>query len=303
MSPNTTGHWRTLKPNQIGEGQFGEPIYGKTWVDRVETKKTEETESPKSTSSIEAAVEKKLSGYKAKSKKDLEDMKLWFRWRETGSEEDLEKLLDHFQGAVGAEVKRWYSAPVPTSALFATANRNLLTALDRFDPNNEKGATLNTFVNYYVKKVSDTVYKYQNVGRIPQNRIGKISKYKEAVEILRGELDREPSLQAVADELGWSLAETERMKAEIRRDLIASKNLNADTMEGLASDQGEEAIAIRMIYNDLDEIEKGVLEHTLAIHDKEELTAGQIAKKLKISRSKVSRIRSKIDDMLRERGI
>ena len=53
----------------------------------------------------------------------------------------------------------------------------------------------------------------------------------------------------------------------------------------------------------LDEIEKSVLEHTLAIHDKEELTAGQIAKKLNISRSKVSRIRGKIDEMLRERGI
>ena len=303
MPPASTGHWRTLKPNQIGEGQFGEPIYGKTWVDRIEKTKTEDKKDSKSKESVSAIVAKKLENYKAKSPKDLEDMKLWFRWRETGSEEDLEALLDHFQGAVGNEVKRWYSAPVPTSALFATANRNLLTALERFDPKNEKGATLNTFVNYYVKKVSDTVYKYQNVGRIPQNRISKIARYQEALEILRGELGREPSLQAVSEELGWSLAETERMKSEIRRDLIASKNLNTDTMEGINSDQGEEAIAIRIIYNDLDEIEKSVLEHTLAIHDKEELTAGQIAKKLNISRSKVSRIRGKIDEMLRERGI
>ena len=297
----TTGHWRQLNSNQIGEGRFGEPVYGKTWVDRVEKKK--ESEEEKKKESIDSIVENKIKQYSSKSKKDEEDMRLWFRWRETQSDEDLEALLDHFQGAVGNEVKRWYSAPVPTSALYATANRNLLVALNRFDPNNEKGATLNTFVNFYVKKVSDTVYKYQNVGRIPQNRISKISKYKDAVEILRGELGREPSMQAVAKELGWSLAETERMKSEMRRDLIASKNLNTDTMEGYMSDQGEEAIAIRMIYSDLDEIEKGVLEYTLGIHDKEELSAGEISKKLKISRSKVSRIRAKIDNMLRERGI
>ena len=42
MPPASTGHWRTLKPNQIGEGQFGEPIYGKTWVDRIEKTKNED---------------------------------------------------------------------------------------------------------------------------------------------------------------------------------------------------------------------------------------------------------------------
>ena len=296
------GHWRRLDSNQIGEGKFGEPVYGKTWVDRVEKKKEESKEDTKA-KNIDAIVEKKLSAYTAKSKRDAEDMRLWLRWKETGSEEDLEALLDNFQGSVGAELKRWYAAPVPRSALIATANRNLMMAFNRYDPENAKGATLNTFTSYYIRKMSDTVYKYQNVGRIPQNRITKVRRFQEAQEILRGELKREPSLQALSDELGWSLAETERMKSEMRRDLIASKNLNVDTLEDSMSEQGEEQLAIRMIYHDLDEIEKGVFEYTLGINGKEELSAGDIAKKLNISRPKVSRVRSKIDGMLRERGI
>ena len=36
----TQGHWRRLKPGQVGEGRFGEDTPGKTWVDRKETKKT-----------------------------------------------------------------------------------------------------------------------------------------------------------------------------------------------------------------------------------------------------------------------
>ena len=297
------GHWRRLKPNQIGEGKFGEPVYGKTWVDRKEKPKSK-TVAPEEADKkdINAIVDKKIAEYSPKSKKDEEDMRLWFRWKETGSEEDLEALLDHFQGAVGAEAKRWYAAPVPRSALFATANRNLITAFNRFDPENAKGATLNTFASYYIKKMSDTVYKYQNVGRIPQNRITKIKKFQEAEEILKDELGREPSLKALSEELGWSLAECERMKSELRRDLIASKNLNADTIDG-SSEAGEEAMAVRVIYSELDEIEKGVLEYTLGIHGKDELSAGEIAKKLNISRPKVSRVRAKIDTMLRERGV
>ena len=31
------GHWRRLKPGQTGEGRFGEPVEGLTWVDREET--------------------------------------------------------------------------------------------------------------------------------------------------------------------------------------------------------------------------------------------------------------------------
>ena len=287
------GHWRRLEPNQIGEGKFGEPVYGKTWVDRVEKKKD----------SVEDIVEQKLKQYDIKSSKEEQDMRLWLKWKETGSEEDLEALLDHFQGAVGAEVKKWYQAPVPRSALFAAANRNLVLAFNRYDPANAKGATLNTYANFYIKKMSDVVYKYQNTGRIPQNRITKVKRFQEAQEILRAELKREPSLKALSEELGWSLAETERMKSEMRRDLIASKNLNEDTLSGLQTEAGEEAVAMRIIYSELDEIEKGVFEYTLGVHGKEELSAGDIAKKLNISRPKVSRVRAKIDQMFRERGV
>jgi RNA polymerase sigma factor (sigma-70 family) len=299
----TEGHWRKLKSSQIGEGKFGEPVYGKTWVDRKEAPKSKSPASEISNKKdISSIVDEKIKKYSPRSEKDEEDMRLWFRWKETGSEEDLEALLDRFQGAVGAEAKRWYAAPIPRSALFATANRNLVKAFNRFDPENSKGATLNTFASYYVKKMSDTVYKYQNVGRIPQNRITKIKGFQEAEEILRTELGREPSLQALATELGWSLAETERMKSEMRRDLIASKNLNEDTLDG-TSEAGEEAMAVRIIYSELDEIEKGVMEYTLGIHGKDEMSAGDIAKKLNISRPKVSRVRSKIDLMLKERGV
>ena len=104
------GHWRKLKPTQVGEGKFGEPVYGKTWVDRKESPKKDSTSKESKKENINDIVERKLKEYSPKSKKEEEDMRLWFKWKETGSDEDLEALLDHFQGAVGAEAKRWYAA-------------------------------------------------------------------------------------------------------------------------------------------------------------------------------------------------
>lgn len=37
MSFESTGHWRPLKPGEIGENKDGQPIVGKTWVERNET--------------------------------------------------------------------------------------------------------------------------------------------------------------------------------------------------------------------------------------------------------------------------
>jgi hypothetical protein len=41
------GHWRTLKPDQVGEGRYGEATSGKTWVDRIETESTREAKEDK----------------------------------------------------------------------------------------------------------------------------------------------------------------------------------------------------------------------------------------------------------------
>ena len=39
------GHWRRLKPGQVGEGRFGERTPGKTWVDRKETAATQKAKT------------------------------------------------------------------------------------------------------------------------------------------------------------------------------------------------------------------------------------------------------------------
>ena len=47
------GHWRRLKPNQTGEGRYGEDTPGKTWVD---TKHTPAAEKAKKTGRVPVPV-------------------------------------------------------------------------------------------------------------------------------------------------------------------------------------------------------------------------------------------------------
>jgi RNA polymerase primary sigma factor len=208
--------------------------------------------------------------------------------------------MDRFQGMVNNEVRKWSSAPVPKSAISGAANRQLVKAFHAYDP--DKGA-MNTFIHYYLRKTSAVVYKYQNLGRIPSHRIRKISDFKNARDFLEETLDRPPSAVEIAEELSWSLSEVSRMESELRRDLIASKNFETDSMAELAHEASEEKSALRSVYYELDTVERLVFEYTLGVHGKPEISAGDIARKLHISAPKVSRIRSKIDTKLRERGI
>lgn len=47
------GHWRRLKPGQVGEGRYGEDTPGKTWVD---VKRTDKTRAAKKMGKVPAPV-------------------------------------------------------------------------------------------------------------------------------------------------------------------------------------------------------------------------------------------------------
>ena len=146
--------------------------------------------------------------------------------------------------------------------------------------------------------------KYQNVGKIPEHRRIAIAKYKQGLDNLEEKLGHVPSAQRLSEELGWSIAETVRMEKEIsRRDLIASQHFETDTVEHLADEAFEKRVFRRVYYSLDDEIDRLVFEYTAGYNGKEELSAGEIAKKLTIHPSKVSRIRKKIGTMFEARGL
>ena len=230
-----------------------------------------------------------------------EEIQLWEAWRSAPKEETLEPLLDLYDSDINRKVHQFRSAPVPDSAVRGHAHQMTLKALNSYKPGS--GASLRTWVNWNLKKVRGFVVTHQNMGRIPEQRAMRIGDFKKTKEELTDRLGHVPDALTLSEALGpkWSLNEVTRMESELRPDLIASKSLTADTLDGL-SDPRERNV-LKYLYQDLSMDERLVFEYTLGVNGKEKLSAGDIATKLNLSRPKVSRIRKSIDKKMRERGI
>ena len=90
------------------------------------------------------------------------------------------------------------------------------------------------------------------------------------------------------------------METELRADWIASKSLEPDHMD--IEETGRERELMRYIVHELSPQQRTVYEYTLGVNGKQKLKAGTIAKRLKISPSKVSRIRNQIRDKIEGYG-
>jgi DNA-directed RNA polymerase specialized sigma subunit len=232
----------------------------------------------------------------SRSDKDLE---LWKVWKEQPTPENLQPLLDRFQGTINARVNEFKRAPVPQSALKAFATGQVVNSFHAFNP--EGGANLNSFATTYLKKVRAFVGRHQNIGKIPEHRIGNVSDFKQAKDELTEKMGHPPDTLTLAENLGWSTAEVSRMQSELRSTHIASRELEPDLLPDLQS--SHERDVLRYIHYELAPDERLVFEYSLGLYGKPRLSAADIAKTMNISPPKVSRLRKKIDKKLRARGV
>ena len=233
-----------------------------------------------------------------RSEKDFE---LWTEWNAAGrpSGDQLEPLMMAMQGPINSKVNEFKSAPVPPSAVRGFANAQAVKALHSYNP--KKGASVSTFVTWHLKKVRSFVLKHQNIGRIPEHRGYNITRFKEAREEMTDKMGTPPDSLSLAENLGWSQAEVDRMEKELRPDLIASLSPEPDRLRDIQSSR--ERDVLRYIHYELTPDERLVFEYSLGLYGKPKLTATEISRTMSISLPKVSRIRGKIDKKLRERGV
>lgn len=249
--------------------------------------------------SAHAAIEE-LEKEAAKRKGGLEheDFQLWQQWRD--SEEDPDKLrplMGQFRGMIRQSVNRWSSIDMPVAVIQAEHNKQFLRALRTFDPDKGK---LGTWVGSHLKKAPQRfLTTYQNPARIVETRTGaKRGVFDNAVATLDDQLGREPSSQELSEHLGWSLPEVERAQSEGRAAYYTSATpFGLDPATNMPSRATEIA---RFIKTELSPEESLVWEYTTGEGGKPQLKPGEIATKLGMSPSKVSRLRNSITGKIKK---
>ena len=228
--------------------------------------------------------------FKSQQKKEIE---MWHHWNDNGRKpEHMKPLLDAYKPMIQSKARVWTKSQVemPTSAIEAEYKKHFVNAMKTYNP--DKGAQLNTWVDWHLKKSSRYMKTYQNLAKMPERNIGAIRKFDEAKFELTQLHGFEPDTHELADHLGWPHRRVAQMSKERRKDLPLSGFMQ-DPCE-VSNPKELEAIHALQYDSRLSHEDRAVYEYTFGMNGKPVLKPGDIAKKTKLHPSKVSRIRNRL---------
>lgn len=223
-----------------------------------------------------------------------QELELWKKWKHGGKkDEDLEALIQSFRPLMAEKMKAYKGRVklIPDSAIEAEFQLRLVEGLDSFDPSK---ASLSTYLYRYLDKAKRFIAENQNVGRIPETRIYQIKKYQTAVAELSEDTGRPPTPAEIAKKLGWSVAEVDRMDAELRNDLL-SQGFEDDPY-ALTPSKSEEVL--RLFKYELSGQERTVYEYLTGYGKPKLESTGDIARKMGLQDYQVSRYKESIQKKL-----
>lgn len=213
--------------------------------------------------------------------------------------------MDSLKPIIQYNINKFKTSGLPESALDLETRRIVSDAIETYDPTK---AQLNTHVMGYTRKLSRFVSNYQNVGKIPENRIFLIGRYKTIYENLEADKGREPTIAELADAMHIAPVEIERLQLEMRKDL-GMPDAGESTEDGgsffdltqYTEDDYNKRQAIEFVYYDSDPIDKKIIEYIFGIGGVVPLTSDkEIAMKLGITPPALKKRKIKIAKAINE---
>lgn len=225
------------------------------------------------------------------------DFDLWKDWKDSGEDPDkLRPLLHQFKGMIRKESNPWKNVDIPPVVVDAEFNKQFLHAARTYNPNKGK---LKTWVGHNLRRAGRFMKTYQNPARIVEGRSGaQRGKFNNAVAVLSQRYDRDPTTTELSEYLGWSPPEVERATAESRRALYTSSySQGYDPASHMPSRATE---IMRFMPAELSDEETLVWEYLLGEGGKPQLNQTQIAQRMGVSPSKVTRLKKSIEAKIKK---
>jgi DNA-directed RNA polymerase specialized sigma subunit len=218
-----------------------------------------------------------------------EDLELWGEWKKTKSPVTLELLLNHLAPLINREVGKW-GATVPRVALESKARVLTIQALEEYNPH--RGAAIGTHVTNRLRKLSRFVYPYQNVARLPENKQLLFNTFQVAQNKLYDEHGRDPTVEEISDELGWTKKKvTDFQGAFGRRELVESEGV-------FIEDDSTTTGMVDFYYHGLAPDDKSLFEDITGYGGKRALSNSQLMSKYRLTQGQLSYRKRKFIDQI-----
>lgn len=208
------------------------------------------------------------------------DTELWRSWSRLRSDTNMQNLLAQLDPLIQSEVNRW-AGSLARPLLEIEAKRLAIDAIGSFSPSG--GASLGSHVMNSLKRLSRLVYTHQNVGRIPEHQVLKLQSYNVAVNNLKDQLGRDPTVQEISEDLRWSKPYLARFQKSLRKEYVES----GDTPPIFDTNSGSSG-TIDFVYNDLPTLHKKIFEHTTGYGGAKILDNSELMKKLHLTQGQYS---------------
>lgn len=224
-----------------------------------------------------------------------QDFALWQEWKRSPSDQNLSALLRQVDPLIQKEVNKW-SGTLARPLLETEGKRLAVEAFKTYDPT--KGAGIGTHVTNSLLKMSRLSYSNQNVARLPENKMLAFHSYNLAHSELQDSLGRVPTVDELADHLGWSIPHLTDFRKQIsHQELLESGGTS--TGEGNAGqlfDAEETDHTVDFIHHDLPPTQKAIFEHLTGYGGTKVLSNGAIQKKLGLTQGQYSYQKKKLLD-------
>lgn len=234
----------------------------------------------------------------------IEEEKLLTERAATGSKYAKDKLVKHNLRLVVSIAKRYGSAPgMELEDLIQEGTIGLMKAIEKFDPN--RGLKLSTYATYWIRQgITRAIADQSKTIRIPVHMVELLNKIAKVRIKLFDELNREPTHEEIAEELGESIEKINNILS-ISQPLVSLETPvgeDGDTNLGdliptqSYEDPNEQLIieernqAILSAFETLSTREKRILQMRYGIGVNRTYTLDEIGDEFKITRERVRQI-------------
>jgi len=231
------------------------------------------------------------------------EVDLFHHWNSNGRKPlDLDPLLKSFQPLIQTRVNHYKNrVEIPVSAIEHEHKKAFVKALETWDP--KKGGSLSTWVMTNLRKAGRYVDSNKNFARITENVYKNIGAFNAVKSELTEKIGHEPDAQTIHDHLVTtghsrlgmlSLKDIQRLNNEQRKNLIEKGYESAGSAGYIPQLDPRHEEVVHLIYHQLTPQERSVHELTFGLNGQPKLKPGEIAKRLKMDGSKVSKLRTSI---------